>query len=271
MSDRAIQSYCSIWGRPIPVWKQSGGGTVLYKGHPITIREDVKQRFIEIHGGIKAAGRTCFILEIFPNTGNATLKDLEAGRWGDTCFTDGYQESSALVKVILWIAKKRGARRIEFTDNSMILCPDKEQKIVLSELSFITTGQTWYERQIPDLKPVDASKAERLERWRSNVMTRTWGEVLPWITGFGSDPEIPHMGAPEENAKDVLTRMKRSGQWCNFFANEMDHLRKAFGIDIRIHGWHWSASLVGPTTSRTEKRRTTRKKSSIVMVEKDDS
>jgi len=189
-----------------------------------------------IHGGKKSGGRPCFILEIDTSTGNASLLDLEAGRWGDTCFTDG---SPALIKVAVWIAVSRGARQIELTDNSVIICKRTKEKIDLAELSFITTGKTWYERLIPGLTPVDTIAVERLEVWRQAVFKKTWAEVVPFLPGI-------EVGYQDVLAKDVLAKMKKSGEWCEFFANNMDNLRKAFGIERRIHGSHWIAPLASP-------------------------
>ena len=249
MTDRAIRRYCAIWGRPVPVWKQVGG-SILFKGHPISIRADITGNFILIHGGKKAGNRPCFIVEIDTVTRNSTLIDLEAGKWGDTCFTDGYIDSHALVKAAVWIAASRGARRIEFTDNSVVRCKGSEYKIDLAELSFITTGQTWYERLIPGLTLFDPIAAARLEVWRRQVQTATWATVSPFLAG------IEEQGSATELAKDVLARMKKNGAWCEFFANNMDILRKAFGIERRLHGSQWFALLGrSQTTRRTHKRR----------------
>ena len=279
MSERDIRRYCAVWGRPLPVWKQTGGDRykVLFNNHPIIVKEDIEGSFIMIHGGEKKGGRPCFILDIDPD-GNSTFIDLEAGRTGDTCLgqfrilndeiedwadrtnraiehlyhematTDNYEDSIALVKVALFILKERGARQIELTDNSTIRCPDKINKIDLAELSFITTGQTWYERQIPGLRSEETHIAERLKVWRRTVHEKMWGEVAPWI------PEAADQGSSEELAKDVLSRMKKSGIWCKFFANNMDNCRKAFGIETRIHGSHWSAPIARIRSGRKTRK-----------------
>ena len=276
MFDRDIRRYCAVWGRPLPVWKDSVE-LITYNGHPIIVKEDLTGSFIAIYGKEKAVGQPCFIIEIYPN-GNSTLMSLEAGRWGDTCLgqfrilndeiedwadrtnrtiehlyhematTDNYQDSIALVKVALFILKERGARQIELTDNSTIRCPDKINKIDLAELSFITTGQTWYERQIPGLRPQETHIADRLEVWRRTVHEKTWREVAPWI------PEAADQGSSEELAKDVLSRMKKSGIWCNFFANNMESCRKAFGIEMRIYGSHWSAPIARIRSGRKTRK-----------------
>jgi hypothetical protein len=258
-SDRAVRRYCAVWGRPLPIWKQKGGGniTVKYKGHPITVLEDTECRFIMIYGGQKRGGRPCFILEIDPITKHSTMIDLEAGRWGDTCFTDGYKNSAALVKVAVWAAKRHGAVQLELTDNSTILCPDMIEKIHLSELSFITTGYTWYERQMPGLRL--RSFAERLAVWRENVKSRRWAEVAPYVM------EVEDQGLAAEKAADVLARMKETGTWCSFFANNMDNLRRAFGIERRIHGSHWYLSLSTGVSESGKRRRTTQKRRSTTV------
>ena len=262
--DRAVRRYCAVWGRPLPIWKQKGGGggriTVKYKGHPITVLEDTDGRFIMIYGGQKRGGRPCFILEIDPITKHSTMIDLEAGRWGDTCFTDGYKNSAALVKVAVWAAKRHGAVQLELTDNSTILCPDMIEKIHLPELSFITTGYTWYERQMPGLLPrsypLNSDFAERLAVWRENVKGRRWSEVAPYVL------EVADQGLATEKAADVLARMKEAGTWCSFFANNMDNLRRAFGIERKIHGSHWYLSLSTGVSESVKRRRTTQKRRS---------
>ena len=249
----ALRRYCAVWGRTMPIFKQKGGGRikVIYNGHPIIVRESMEGDFMMVYG----AKGPCFILEINPATKHCTMIDLEAGRWGDTCFIDGYKNSAALVKVAIWAAKRNGAIQIELTDNSSILCPDMIEKIHLSELSFITTGQTWYERQMPGLRlgPLSAALADRLPVWRENVKSRRWAEVAPFIV------EVADQGLGEEMACDVLTRMKKSEAWCSFFANNMDNLRRAFGIERRIHGSLWILHLTLPVgrKRKTQKRRST--------------
>lgn len=271
--DRAVRRYCAVWGRPLPIWKQKGGGggggriTVQHNGHrnghPITILEDMDGRFIMVYGGQKRGGRLCFILEIDPITKHSTMIDLEAGRWGDTCFTDGYKNSAALVKVAVWAAKRHGAVQLELTDNSTILCPDMIEKIHLPELSFITTGYTWYERQMPGLRlrlhPLNADFAERLAVWRENVKGRRWSEVAPFVL------EVADQGLAAEKAADVLARMKEAGTWCSFFANNMDNLRRAFGIERKIHGSHWYLSLSVGVSESVKRRRTTQKRRSTTV------
>ena len=255
--DAALRRYCAVWGRTMPIFKQKGGGriTVIYNGHPIIVRESMEGDFMMVYGGEKRGGRPCFILEINPATKHCTMIDLEAGRWGDTCFIDGYKNSAALVKVAIWAAKRNGAIQIELTDNSSILCPDMIEKIYLPELSFITTGQTWYERQMTGLRfgPVNDAFADRLAVWRENVKSRRWAEVAPFIV------EVAAQGLGEEMACDVLTRMKKSQTWCSFFANNMDNLRRAFGIERRIHGSLWILRFTLPVgrKRKTQKRRST--------------
>lgn len=242
MDDRALMRFCAIRGRPIP--QQIGGGTVLFKGHPIMIQEDITGTFIIIRGG----RRTCFIVEIDAATGDSVLLDLEAGRWGDTCFTDNYKDSTALVKVAVWIAKKRGARKIELTDNSTVICKPSGEKIDLAELSFITTGKTWYERLIPKLTPRNEAFSTRLDTWRHSVDTKKWSDIVHLL------PKLESLGEPNELAKNVLTRMKKNGEWCEYFANNMDTLRRAFGIESRIKGTQWYAPLDSITSRRKTRK-----------------
>jgi hypothetical protein len=69
------------------------------------------------------------------------------------------------------------------------------------------------------------------------VNDKKWADIVSFL------PELVGSGKPSELAKVVLTRMKKHGKYCEFFANNMDTLRRAFGIESRIKGTHWIATL----------------------------
>jgi len=72
---------------------------------------------------------------------------------GITSFLDNQEGSTGLVLAALEIAKLKGAKTFEFTDNSVKVVEGR--KIRLSELSFLTTGKTWYQRILPTITVVD--------------------------------------------------------------------------------------------------------------------
>jgi hypothetical protein len=223
---------------------------MVYDGHPIQIRESVDGSTLLIQGGRDIAtndfARPCFIVEIEDT--HATLLSVEK----DTaCFTDNWNDSRALVRVAIKLARARGATSFRLTDRSTIRCPDR---ISLSDLSFLTTGKTWYESILPGLEPADPNKRSQLVAWRHAVTTKTWGELVAGFQQLGV-PLVMKGVDPNTRAMDVLSNIKRSGRHCSFFATMMERLITVFGVGS-LYEWDWQISLQSRPMGRlTQKRR----------------
>ena len=208
-------------------WRQKGG-TIHYVGtHPIHIREVKDGKYLFIHGG---PTRPCFTVELFPNQRHAILQGIQRGT---TCFADNHPESRDLVRAAAAVARQRGMLTMELTDNSKLLCP---QRVTLSDLSFLTTGQTWYESILPNLTATDAPM---LEIHRVRVRSNTWrivGEGLPMFNSRGIDVDAPG------SAMTVLARAKENRQQCADLAVHMGQLLFQSGI-YSLYGHHWICRL----------------------------
>ena len=202
-------------------WLQRGGAVMYIDKHPIHVREVKDGKHVYIHGG---PSRPCFSIELQKN--HAILQDIARGTH---CFTDGHTELSAAAM----IAKDHGARTMELSDNSVIYCPER---IVLSDLSFLTTGQTWYESILPNMT---ATNFPLLERWRNTVKTNTWrtvGQGLPMFDTKGIDIDTPG------SAMLVLNRAKNNRRNCALLSAYMDQIIQQSGI-LSMYGRHWMCRL----------------------------
>ena len=101
----------------------------------------------------------CFIMHIKPGS-SSELISISRGK---DCFQDNHDLSSDIVSSALEIARLKGAKTFEFTDNSTKIIEAK--KIRLSNLSFLTTGKTWYER-ILTVRLANPSDHLKLDSWR---------------------------------------------------------------------------------------------------------
>ena len=215
-------------------WKQRGGAIVSVNGHNIHVRETKKGDTIYIHGG---PTRPCFELHLYMKEHHAVLSDVIRR---PLCFLNGEAESRYIVRAAIKIAKERGIRTLEFTDNSRISCNpgvSGTDRIILSDLSFITTGKTWYESIIPNLTATDCPK---LEQWRHLVLTNTWRKVghgFPMFDIGGINIDDPG------SAMAVLARAKKSRTKCNLLSEHLDTLLTQSGVDRSLWGRHWVCQL----------------------------
>jgi len=225
---------------PTPViWNttQSGGGIVTYNGHRIHVREtiDKKKHLIFVSAGRLEGKRPCFMMELDTSSRTGTLISLERGR---TCFIDVHESSKDLVRVAVTIAKQHGIHEIEFTDNSTIQCP---HKIHLSDLSFLTTGKTWYE----SILPLEYMSNSPIEDYRRHVLSNSWNDVYHRITMLGFicpfDTSGIDISAPG-SAMKVFARAKKDKSFCNYFSQYMSLLLVSSGI-TSLHGDSWKAHI----------------------------
>lgn len=256
-----------IRGLTPPIWKQAGAGYIAYKGHPFQIREDICGSNYLIYGGRDVFEQPskkppCFILEIHPDSKIAVLQSVSRG---EDCFMDGTDDSAGLVHIAVWQARKHGMAAMEFTDNSVIYCPERT---VLSDLSFITTGSTWYERLLPGLQAAEPEKVAQLRYAKQSIRGFLWRDVWHWIPPK-YDALISTVGEPTELARVVLERLKKSGKYCQFFSDCASSLSRAFGLSSSLFGWSWFVVL--STVPDTEivirhRRRSTQKRLRISVV-----
>ena len=207
-------------------WEQRGG-SIRYVGHPINIRKVHDGATIFFHGG---QSQPCFSLELFLKERHAILQGVK--RRPD-CFLDKHSDSRNIVRAAVDVAKEHGILTLELADNSTIRCPER---ITLSDLSFLTTGKTWYESILPNLKATDTNK---LELWRSRVLSNTWRKVgvdLPMFDTKGID--IDEAGS----AMAVLARAKNSRNKCAVLSANMDQIIQQSGI-LSLYGRHWFGTL----------------------------
>ena len=201
-------------------WKQRGGSVMYIDKHPIHVREVKDGKHVYIHGG---PARPCFSIELQKN--HAILQDIARGTH---CFTDGHTELRAAAMIA-----KDHARTMELSDNSVIYCPER---IALSDLSFITTGKTWYESVLPNMT---ATNFPFLEHWRNTVKTNTWrtvGQDLPMFDTNGIDIDAPG------SAMVVLNRAKNNRSKCTLLSAYMDQIIQQSGI-LSMYGRHWICRL----------------------------
>jgi hypothetical protein len=181
----------------------------------------------------------CFIMRIRPG-GPSVLISVSRGA---NCFIDKVDDSPGIVLAALEIAKLKGAKTFEFTDNSTKTVDGA--KIKLSDLSFLTTGKTWYERVLPTITVYDKYERADVEDSRQVVLTNTWNQVYNNLNNKGIDIEFNTSGINCDSvgsAKEVLTRAKNSRLYSGFFQEHMGALIKASGISS-VHGLEWITDI----------------------------
>jgi hypothetical protein len=232
---------------PFALSQRGGGGRhILYMNdHPIEFRTTVTGNTIFILAGNRPETSPCFALELNRSDGTATLQDVVRR---PACFMDNHSDSRDIVRAAYILAQKRGTRILEFTDHSRIYCPAEVQ---LANLSFLTTGQTWYESILPIT--CRSPMCETIELFRQRVRTNTWrqvGDGLIDIELTGVDIDAPG------SAMAVLAAMKTDKKYCGFFQRYMGQLLRRSQIDS-LQGTHWFCRI--PPLPVTEHRRTRRR------------
>lgn len=177
-------------------------GIIIVNTHKIKYREymnnDEKTIFF-----IAAGKRPCFVLTILENS--ATLQSLERG---NDCFVEFNEKSKDLVIAAYKLAVEKGATSFTLTDNSYIYCNRENksnsnnntnnktnkkskhrlinEKVHLSDLSFLTTGKTWYESILP-FKPIEIYD---IENSRLKVDNNSWFSVITKAEEKGYNLEL---------------------------------------------------------------------------------
>jgi hypothetical protein len=176
----------------------------------------------------------CFIMSITPG-GPSSLTSVSRGVH---CFEDAHDNSSDIVLAALEIARLKGAKTFEFTDNSTKTVSGL--KLRLADLSFLTTGKTWYERVL-SIKPAAKEEVREIERIRQVVLHNTWSDVHVELLKIGIEADFNtseiDIYAPG-SAMKVLARAKKERKHYVFFNNHMLKIIIASRI-ISLQGIHW--------------------------------
>ena len=181
----------------------------------------------------------CFMMSIMPG-GTAILISISRGV---ACFQDNHDISSDIVLAALEIAKQKVAKKFEFTDNSTKTVDHK--KIDLADLSFLTTGQTWYERILP-IKPSEATDVSDIEENRKQVKINTWSDVSDDLLRQSIETNFDIFGIDINeagSAMKVLNRAKLSKKYHLFFFECMKKLLIASKIS-QMKGITWIMDII---------------------------
>lgn len=144
-----------------------------------------------------------------------------------------------MVLAALNLAKQNGAVSFGLADDSKVWFDNDTRYFVLSNMYFLTSGETWYKSILPELTPTDPVKAAKINEWRIRALTNTWADVsqrLPQnivIPVDISDIDIGRQGS----AMEVLRRIKDAKT--TFFADYDDELLIASNIGS-LRGISWS-------------------------------
>ena len=241
-------------------WKQHG--VIHIDGHPIKYREDTTGRVVEIFAGVEPHA-PCFVLDLDLEDKTALLQNVYKRK---NCFEDGHNNSSDTVRAAYKLARERGMRLLYFRDLSYINCPLRNEsarqrittEISLVDLSFLTTGKTWYE----SILPVTCVNCVDLELYRQKVHTNTWNTVgadLVRIDAPGVDFDAPG------SAMVVLNAMKKDGRFCEFFRTHMHSLLRNSGIST-LTNTHWECEI--QPLQQTRQTRSVRRTTSIRQTQR---
>jgi hypothetical protein len=243
----AIRNYWQIHHGARPLrWSQQGGGTILIEGHPITYRvsRDGRTVFTILAG--EDSYNPCFAMECDFQSNRAHLRIVKQRK---NCFADGHNNMRLAVRAAYGFAKHKGMRVLTLADDSEIFCP---MPVPLADLSFLTTGRTWYESIIPGLQCV--SEYHDIEDLRRRASMATWDSVgadlLPDLVVSGG--ELPG------SAMRVLQGLKEGRNHCKFFSRYMTLLvARSYGQSVM--GAEWQCEIPQPPAShRHTARRSTR-------------
>jgi hypothetical protein len=233
---RCILSYQARNGLELGI-TQTGGGQITVNGFRFPYIEYDEGSYIAIRGRLTKTYKPCFVLFIEKDN-TAVLDNVENSK----CSLDEDAESKHAAKAAFAIAKEKGVSRIYLTDNSSKqIAPDT--KFYLSDMYFLTTGQTWYESFLPI--HLDKSEGIPIDLWREIVRTNTWAHVFNNLKRKHPDITIPvnisdiDPVAPGSAIK-VLNRIKDAKT--DFFARYKLNLPGASDI-ATLRGPLWIADL----------------------------
>lgn len=176
-----------------------------------------------------------------------------------------YKNTTAVVRAAYQFAVEHGITTLIVDDDSRLHCP---QTVVLSDLSFLTTGRTWYERIIPGCQPTDEEMRAQIDEWRERVRKSRWVDVKDVL---GDEMLFDTSGIDVDAAGStmaVLARAKKHNnraQSCSLLAAYVPLLMMRLGIGS-LWGKSWTCNIAGQRrlTRRASRRtRTTRKRNNV--------
>jgi hypothetical protein len=185
-----------------------------------------------IFGGI--GRQPCFHLSIKDTVANLISIGVD-------CFVDRHH-TKEMVEIAFKIAKDKGCKTFILTDNSYISCPPTAQ-FKLSDVYFLTTGQTWYESILP-IKITEYDD-EQMAEYRRRAKTLSWSRVATYLVSKGATLDFIDVNGIDADgagsAMEVLTRIKKmkNGVSCRFFAEHTVNIRFIAGL-ISFHGTLWT-------------------------------
>jgi hypothetical protein len=148
----------------------------------------------------------------------------------------GHKESRDIVRAAYILARDRGMTRIDLHDLSYIYCPEE---VRLADLSFLSTGRTWYESILPTMRVIDMPE---IEEYRQRVRSNTWRQVghdlLPDVDINGIDIDAPG------SAMAVIAALKESRDFCRWFSRHMNKLMLRSGVPS-VMSTHWQIPIKG--------------------------
>jgi hypothetical protein len=149
-----------------------------------------------------------------------------------------------------WARRRGGILSVDVTDNTHIPCDEGSGEVELANLSFLTTGRTWYESAAPGCFLVVEAEQARLVADRERVRRATWREVSVGVTtDIAAAVDGVDVDAPG-SAMEVLSRAKRL-RLCKVFRDDMATLLENAGV-MSYHGktWRWELASGRAVTRR---------------------
>lgn len=247
LSDTIRQYWAIVHPTQRLMWhRQHGGARMRIGDHEIEYRiTRTKDTVFTLRAGGDQGNRACFVLELDFARKAATLQSVH--RYNN-CYIDNYENSRDLVRAAYQYAANQGMTTLELMDLSTIECGAK--KLPLAYLSFITTGQTWYESCMPALECLDCTD---IEEQRQRVRTATWRNVGADLIDIEADVDFDTPGS----AMVVLNSLKKAKEFCWFFHKYMHLLATRMGITSILHGMAWRVHIPQVAASRRYTRRRT--------------
>ena len=214
---------------------QVGGGVITGNGIRYDYRTNRNSDGIWVFRGRRQrGGPDCFLLFLNRDR-TATLQSLKQAAY---CALDPNGTGKTMVRAVVNLARERGATRISLMDDSKKHLPNGKS-FRLSNMYFLTIGQTWYELLIPGLKPEE--KADLVAHWRQRALTNTWEEVANRLGPIPIPVDITDIDVSQPGSAMVVLRRIKDAE-TDFFADYDDAVLIASNIG-NLYGLAWEAPL----------------------------
>lgn len=156
------------------------------------------------------------------------------------------------------LAKTMGCTIFQLADNSTKTC--HSHKFTLSNMYFVTTGQTWYE-SILSVKTITYTESE-MKAFRERAQTSTWNDVYTYLISKRKLVDFDFAGLNVNKpgscmeALNMIAKMKNAVS-CKFFADNLDDIMTAQNI-LSFHGTLWTVDIDKPSAKGTRKIRSSK-------------